>query len=107
MKKNLLLTFCLIVFLTGCQPPPQSSVVFHGKHVVIGQTSESVEKLLGPPHEANKRPYLKAYKVGSMISPGFYTTEWIYWSQPKSLCLWLDNNVVQAIWHENTEWLKN
>ena len=110
MKKLLYTTMCLmLIFLAGCSSV-QSHVTFRDQRIVVGQSNDSIEKLIGQPDwaiSARLRPYsLKVKKIDMWISPGPYTIEWGYWDNPNTLMLWLEGNAVQGIWLVETYRIK-
>lgn len=111
MKANLITIVLSFIgfWMAGCSSV-QSTVTFRNQTIAVGQSTDSVEKLLGQPDVATSRrinPWgLKASKIDPWISPGTFTIEWVYWEYPNSLLLWLEGNSVQAIWLADTAKLK-
>lgn len=108
--KRLLLPICLLLFiLNGCSSA-QATATFRNQHIVVGQSNDSIERLLGQPDWAvSYRIHpgsLKVRKIDPWISPGIFTIEWGYWDNPKSLLLWLEGDAVQAIWLVETSRIK-
>ena len=97
------------MLVTGCSSV-QSTVTFRDQKIVVGQSSDSVERLLGQPDLANSARLnywnLKVSKIDPWISPGRFTIEWVYWDNPESLLLWLEGNAVQGIWLAETSRIK-
>ncbi len=107
---EILLTLLLgAILVAGCSSV-QSTVTFRDQKIVVGQSTDSIEKLLGQPDlatSARLRPWhLKVKKIDPWIIEGRYTIEWVYWDNPESLLLWLEGNAVQGIWLAETKRLK-
>lgn len=116
-----MMTTGLLLFMTGCETKPNESgsytgwdhnvsplmtVVFQGHRVTIGQSTASIESLLGHPDRISNRPWLRVYKIGSWVFPGYQTLEWVYFGETYSLVLWFDTDEVQIIWLAETSWLE-
>jgi len=110
MKVKILVTLLLGAMLfAGCSSV-QSTVNFRNHRISVGQSTDSVERLLGQPDLANSarlNPWnLKVSKIDPWISAGRFTIEWVYWDKPESLLLWLEGNAVQGIWLAETSRIK-
>ena len=110
MKRVVLFTICLSFFLLmGCSSV-QTSVIFRDQRIVVGQSTDSIENLLGQPDSAVSARFgsstMKVSKIDPWITRGLYTIEWVYWDNPKSLLLWLEGNAVQGIWLVETSRIK-
>lgn len=97
--KRVIYIICLlfIVSASGCASP-LSMTNWKGQRIFVGQSNDSVERLLGPPDRAG-RPF---QQIGQLAAPGMYTIEWIYWGQPESLRLWFDFGELRVIWLTDT-----
>lgn len=108
--REIICTICLLlILLSGCSSV-QTTATFRGQHIVVGQSSDSIENLLGQPDwacSARIAPFsLKVKKIDPWVNYGPYTIEWGYWGDPDSLLLWLEGNAVQAIWLVKSSRLK-
>ena len=110
MKARILLTLLLAAMLVAGCSSVQSAATFRNQRISVGQSTDSVEKLLGQPDLANSarlNPWnLKVSKIDPWISAGRFTIEWVYWDNPNSLLLWLEGNAVQGIWLAETSRIK-
>lgn len=110
MRRICFFIILLGLFLfSGCSSV-QSSVTFRNKTISVGQSTDSVENLLGQPDLANSARLnywnMKVSKIDPWISAGRFTIEWVYWDNPKTLLLWLEGNAVQGIWLAETSRIK-
>ena len=84
----------------------QTTAVFRGKRIVVGQSNDSVEKQLGLPDWVATPWGMKMEMFLTGITPGTQTIEWGYWGSSKTLVLWLDYGMVRALWMVETSKLK-
>jgi len=110
MKARILVTLLLgAMLIAGCSSV-QSTVAFRDQTISVGQSTDSVEKLLGQPDLANSarinRWNMKVPKIDPWVATGHFTIEWVYWDKPESLLLWLEGNAVQGIWLAETSRIK-
>ena len=110
MKAIILVTMLSAAMLVAGCSSVQSTVFFRDQRISVGQSSDSVERLLGQPDLANSarlNPWnMKVSKIDPWISSGRFTIEWVYWDYPDSLLLWLEGNAVQGIWLAETSRIK-
>ena len=107
MRKQGIVIVIVSMLFAGCSSV-QTSARFRGQMISVGQSTDSIENLLGQPDEATSARFdpfwsnMKVLKIDSWIRPGNYTIEWVYWDDPQSLLLWLEGNSVQGIWLADT-----
>jgi len=110
MNRLILISLLLGALLVAGCSSVQSTVTFRDQKIVVGQSTDSIEKLLGQPDLATSARIncwnLKVSKIDPWVSFGRFTIEWVYWDNPESLLLWLEGNAVQGIWLAETKRLK-
>jgi len=96
--KKLLFLLIFLILISGCSPVPMAGpqrINFCGHGIYQGQSSESIEKELGPPDIVSMGSYPKnSWAGGVWFVPGTRTIEWVYLDMENSLILWLDSGMV-------------
>ena len=105
--KRVMLTICLVLILlvSGCVSS-QSTAMFRGQRIVIGQSNDAVEEHLGPPDWAAMNYNMEMTKHFTGYTYGPRTVEWGYRDSPKSLVLWFEHGTLYVIWLIETNLLK-
>lgn len=113
MKRLAIMTvLILIALLSGCSTTiPQAN--FQGQRIFLGQSNDSIEKILGNPDIVTSTTgagmmlfdsRLCAQKIDPWFRRSDYiiTIEWIYLDEPQSLIIWFMRGTVQALWLVDT-----
>ena len=105
--KSVILIISLMLFLlvSGCVSS-QSTAMFRGQRIVIGQSNDAVEERLGSPDWAAMNYRMEMAKHFTGYAYGPYTVEWGYRDNPKSLVLWFEHGTLYVIWLIETNRLK-